>query len=265
MQRYERLNAVLELLATHGKVSVDEICEAFSVSAATVRRDLDDLADQRLVTRTRGGAVLQSVAYDLPLRYKVVRQPDEKQRIAEAAAALVAPGTVIGLNGGTTTSAVARALATRADLNADKVLTQATAGITIVTNALNIANELVVRPHVKVVVVGGVALPQSYELIGPLAGRVLVDIALDTLFLGVNAISAEGGAMAHHEGEADINRMMVERADRVVVIADGSKIGQRAFARICDTTRLHALITDSSAEATELDRLREAGVDVVVA
>ncbi|WP_073389491.1 DeoR/GlpR family DNA-binding transcription regulator [Jatrophihabitans endophyticus] len=261
MQRYERLNAVLEALAESGKLSVEQIVERFDVSPATVRRDLDDLAAQQLVTRTRGGAVVQSVSYDLPLRYKSVRQSDEKQRIADTAADLVRPGAVVGLNGGTTTSAVARTLATRTHL-AGTANGSGPTQLTVVTNALNIANELVVRPHVKVVVIGGVARPQSYELIGPLSRRLLDDIAVDVLILGVNAISAGGGAAAHNEGEAEINRLMVERSNRVVVVADGSKVGLRAFARICDTGRVDALVTDGTADADELQRLREAGVDV---
>lgn len=264
MQRYERLNAVLESLASSGKLSVEDLARQFSISAATVRRDLDDLAEQQLITRTRGGAVLQSVSYDLPLRYKSVRRPDEKQHIAEAAAAMVAPGSVVGLNGGTTTSAVARALATRADLVADHSLTHPGAGITIVTNALNIASELVVRPHVKIVVVGGVALPQSYELIGPLADRILDEITIGTLFLGVNSFSHDGGAAAHHEGEAEINRRMAQRAERVVVVADGSKIGERAFARICDLASVDALITDVGADEDEVALIRGAGVEVTL-
>lgn len=265
MQRYERLNAVLELLAARGKLSVEELSDEFAVSPATVRRDLDDLADQRLVTRTRGGAVIQSVAYDLPLRYKTVRQRDQKQEIAAYAAAMIEPGSVVGLNGGTTTSAVARALATRADLAAPPTTAAAPPpALTIVTNALNIAGELVVRPHIKIVVVGGVALPQSYELVGPLAGKVLDEITIGTLFLGVNAISAEAGATAHHEGEAEINRGMVERAERVVVVADGSKIGQRAFARICDIDAVDMLITDAGADSDEVARIKDLGIDVVL-
>lgn len=261
MQRYERLNAVLEHLAERGKLSVEEIATKFDVSAATVRRDLDDLAAQQLVTRTRGGAIVQSVSYDLPLRYKSVRQSDEKQRIADTAANMVTAGSVVGLNGGTTTSAVARSLATRADL-ATSDNGNGPAQLTVVTNALNIASELVVRPHVKVVVIGGVARPQSYELIGPLASRILEDIAIDVLMLGVNAISAGGGAAAHNEGEADVNRLMVERSNRIAVVADGSKIGARAFARICDVTRIDTLVTDATADPAEIDRLRGVGITI---
>lgn len=262
MQRYERLNAVLELLADRGKLSVEEISAEFAVSPATVRRDLDDLAEQGLATRKRGGVVLQSLTYDLPLRYKSVRQPDEKQRIAAAAAAMVSAGAVIGMNGGTTTTAVARAVATRADLSGDYGDNSGRASLTVVTNAVNIAHELLVRPHIKTVVVGGVARPQSYELIGPLAARVLADLAITTLFLGVDAFSPVDGASANSEGEAATNKLMVDCAQRVVVVADSSKVGRHAFARICDVGRIDTLITDKAAAPADVDDLRAAGVRV---
>ena len=104
MLRHERLNAVLDLLVARGSLSVEDIADVLGVSASTVRRDLDDLASQQLIARTRGGAAAHVVTYDLPLRYKSVRHPDEKRRIAAAAAAHVPPGAVVGINGGTTTN-----------------------------------------------------------------------------------------------------------------------------------------------------------------
>ncbi|MBB3728575.1 DeoR/GlpR family DNA-binding transcription regulator [Nonomuraea dietziae] len=202
MSRYDRWNSILELLAQEGRLSVEDAAEALDVSTATIRRDFDQLAQQQMLMRTRGGAVAQSVSYDLPLRYKTARHADEKHRIAAAAAELVSPGAVIGMNGGTTTSELARSLATRSTLEA---------GFTIVTNALNIASELTVRQHVKIVVTGGVARPQSYELIGPLAGGVLEQVTLDVAFLGVDAIDVELGASAHHEGEASVNNLLISR------------------------------------------------------
>jgi len=120
------------------------------------------------------------------------------------AASLVGPGATIALNGGTTTIEVVRALATRSDLQSSA----SNQALTIVTNALNIANELVVRPRVKLVVTGGVARPQSYELIGPLAEPLLEGLAFDYAILGVDAVNSEEGASAHHEGEAEISRLM---------------------------------------------------------
>jgi DeoR family transcriptional regulator, aga operon transcriptional repressor len=232
------------------------------VSAATVRRDLDDLAAQQMLTRIRGGAVARGVTYDLPLRYKTERHPTEKHRIAAVAAAMVRPGQVAGLNGGTTTTEVARALAVRADLQSGDPLAPA---LTVVTNALNIAAELAVRQNIKIVVTGGVARPQSYELTGPLATGVLEQVALDVVILGVDGIDADAGATAHHEGEASINRLMTRRTRRVIVAADSSKAGRRAFARICAAEEVDVLVTDPGIDADQSARLAEAGVKVVLA
>lgn len=144
---YQRLNGVLDLLVSRGSLTVEEIAEHFAVSAATVRRDLDDLAAQQLVSRTRGGAIAQSVSYELPYASD--------------------PAT-----------------------------------LTVVTNALNIANELTVRPHVKIVVVGGVARPRSYELIGPLANRFVDGLNLDVMVLGSTRSPAVRSGPGHGDSRA---------------------------------------------------------------
>jgi DeoR family transcriptional regulator, aga operon transcriptional repressor len=261
VSRYRRWNDLLELLAAAGQLQVEEAAKALNVSAATVRRDFDELAEQQMLTRIRGGAVAQAVNYDLPLRYKTERHPSEKQRIGELSASMVRAGQVVGLNGGTTTTEVARALATRPDLS--QVGTDS--AITVVTNALNIGTELAVRQHIKIVTTGGVARPQSYELIGPLATGVLEQVTLDVAFLGVDGIDAEAGATAHHEGEASINRLMGKQARKVVVVADSSKVGRRAFAVICGPAEIDTLVTDGGIAAGDLARLEAAGIEVVTA
>jgi DeoR family transcriptional regulator, aga operon transcriptional repressor len=260
MSRYRRWNALLELLAADGQLSVEKAATDLGVSAATIRRDIADLADQQMLTRIRGGALARAVTYDLPLRYKSERHPSEKHRIAVAAAAMVGPGQVVGLNGGTTTTEVARAIAVRADLASGGPLAPS---LTVVTNALNIATELAVRQHIKLVATGGVARPQSYELTGALAVGVLEQVVLDVAILGVDGIDAEVGATAHHEGEAAINRLMTQRAARVIVTADSSKAGRRAFARICAASEVNVLVTDGDIDAGQAARLTEAGVRVV--
>jgi DeoR family transcriptional regulator of aga operon len=260
VSRYRRWNELLELLAVSGQVQVEDAAQALGVSAATVRRDLDELAQQQMVTRIRGGAVAQGVTYDLPLRYKSERHSSEKQRIAAVAAGLVKPGQIAGLNGGTTTTEVARALAMRPDLNSGAP----SPGVTIVTNALNIATELAVRQHIKIVATGGVARPQSYELTGPLATGVLEQVTLDIAILGVDGIDAVAGATTHHEGEASTNRLLAQQASTVVVAADSSKVGRRAFARIFTAREVDVLVTDAGISADDKARLEEAGVDVVV-
>jgi DeoR family transcriptional regulator of aga operon len=260
MLRHERLSGVLDMLAANGSLSVEQLAESFDVSPATVRRDLDELAEQRLLSRTRGGAVLQSVAYELPLRYRSARQHDEKQRIAVQAASMVSAGAVVGFNGGTTTTAVAHELAMRADLVAERGRDDFT--FVVVTNAINIANALVVRPQIKTVVPGGVARSRSYELIGPLATRGLADLQMDVMFLGVDSLSRAQGAAANHEGEAEVNRLMVEHARQVVVVADASKLERHAFCKICDISSVHVLITDTGADPTALAELRALGITI---
>ena len=259
MDRYARWNALLELLAESGRVSVEDAAARLDVSQATIRRDFDQLAQQQMITRTRGGAVANGVSYDLPLRYKSAKHSAEKQRIGEAAAGLVTPGTVVGLNGGTTVTEVARALAVRPDLNAGGDGSQ----LTVVTNALNIANELLVRSRMKIVVAGGVVRPQSFELVGPLGGALLKEVTLDIVLLGVDALDVELGAAAHHEGEAAMNSQMVARARRVVIIADASKLGGHAFARICPVDKVDTLVTDSGAAPEQISAFEAAGVRVV--
>lgn len=249
MHKSARLSAILERLADGGTVDVGELAEELSASPATIRRDLAALEQQRLLARTHGGAVAHAVSYELPLRYKGVRYADEKRRIADAAAATVSEGMAVGLTGGTTATEVARALAARPQL-------------TIVTNALNIASELGARPNIKLIVTGGLARSQSYELSGPIAEAALNGINLDVAFIGVDGIDARAGCTTHQEVEAHTNGVMIAHAKRVVVVADSSKIGKVAFARICEAGGMDDLITDNAADETAVKALSDAGVRV---
>lgn len=251
MRRAERMSAILERLAGNGSLGVGEIAAEMGVSPATIRRDLQLLQGQRLLSRTHGGALAHGVLFELPLRYRGARHAEEKRRIARVAAADVEDGAAVGLTGGTTTTEVARALADRQRL-------------TVVTNALNIASELAVRPNLKLLVTGGVARPESYELVGPLAEASLEGLNLDVAFVGVDGIDVAAGLTTHHEVEAHTNRALIERARRVVVVADGSKIGRVAFAGICGVDRVDDLITDGAADRRALAAIGEAGVRVTV-
>jgi DeoR family transcriptional regulator of aga operon len=249
MKQPERLSAILERLSTNGTISVAGLALEFDVSSATIRRDLGLLESQRLLERTHGGAMSQGVLYELPLRYKSARQHEQKLRIAREAGARVPDGSAIGLTGGTTTTEVARVLVDRQRL-------------TVVTNALNIASELAVRPNLKLVVTGGVARAESYELVGPIAEGSLEGLNLDIVFLAVNGISPSAGLTTHHEIEAGTNRALLRRARQVIVVADSSKIGKVAFARICQLSDVDELITDDGADADAVSALRESGVEV---
>ena len=138
----------------------------------------------------------------MPLRYRSGSHKDEKRRIAALAAARVDDGVAtVGMTGGTTTTEVARRLVDRS-------------GLTVVTNALNIASELALRPTVKLIVTGGTARSESYELVGPLAESTLAGLNLDVAVVGVDGVSVAGGLTTYHEVEAATNRALIARAGR---------------------------------------------------
>lgn len=249
MRRSQRLSEILRILAADGAVDVVALAGRLGVSEATVRRDLQLLEGQRMLARTHGGAIANDVMYELPLRYKAARHQPEKTRIAREAAGRVADGAVVGLTGGTTTTEVARALLDRS-------------GLTVVTNALNIAGELAIRSDLKLVVTGGTARPESYELVGPLAERALEEIHLDIAVVGADGVALGEGLTTHHEVEAHTNRVLLERARLVVAVADSSKLGLVAFARICPLDAVDELITDVAVYPSTLEAIREAGVAV---
>jgi DeoR family transcriptional regulator of aga operon len=254
--RAERLTALLERLVADGKIDVEQSAEHFGVSAATVRRDLDHLAEQQLLSRTHGGAVPNTTSYDLPLRYKATYRGEAKARIAQRAVGMLWPGCTLSLNGGTTTVEVARAIPGSQALHN---------GVTVVTNALNIATELTVRPFIKIVVCGGVARPQSYELVGAMASDTLSQLTPDICFLGAKGLDPVAGITTSDEAEAAINRVMVTQAKRTVVVIDASKLGYVDFSRICRVSEVATILTDSSAEPEMVERLRATGVEVLLA
>lgn len=255
--REDRLDAILSKLDRETTVGVEALSQELGVSVATIRRDLDLLEQRRLVERTHGGAARRhAVDYDLSLRYKEAASTEAKAAIARAAVDRISPGSVIGLSGGTTTFMVADALSQRDDLLHD---------LTIVTNAVDIANKLAIHPGLKVIVCGGVINTSSFELVGSFVDSVLRSIWLDLAFVGVHAITATAGGMTANEDEAYVNRLMAERAKQAVVVADSSKYGSRSFASVGGTEVFQAIITDSQLEPKAHAELTQAGFDVELA
>jgi DeoR family transcriptional regulator, aga operon transcriptional repressor len=251
-RRPERISRILERLAESGSINVPELAAEFAVSLATVRRDLQLLEEQRLLERTHGGAVALDVAYELPIRYRTGQQRSQKRDIARVTVTRIPLGAVVGLTGGTTTIEVARQLAVRDSLS-------------VVTNALNIAAELAIRPKFKVVVPGGVARPQSYELVGLWSDQALRTINITVAVVGVDGVDVDAGITTHDEVEAQTNAALLARARRVIVVADSTKLGRVHLARIAGLDQIDELITDVDAETRELDRLRSLGLTVTVA
>ena len=248
MQRNERLTAILEQVGVSGRVDVGGLATRLGVSGATVRRDLQALSRSQLLVRTHGGAVSQQSDAEVPAGVKAVLRQPEKRRIARAANALVGEGAVIGITGGSTTLELARVLLDRR-------------GLTVVTNSLDVAYELVGKAGIRLVMIGGI-VRRSRELVGPAAETMLLNYHLDLAVIGVDGLSVEG-CTTYDEMEAATDAAFLQQARRRVVVADSSKIGRVTFARISPLSGITDLITDRGARADALDPIRQSGVAVV--
>ncbi|MCT1558403.1 DeoR/GlpR family DNA-binding transcription regulator [Helcobacillus massiliensis] len=233
-----RWDFVLGQLAQTKRLSVADVAAQLGISESTVRRDFVDMEKAQLARRVHGGLVAVDIAYNLAASPRGDGAGDQRERIAAAAAAMVQPGSIVGFNGGRTTTASARRIVARSDLDTGGSVP----GLTVVCAALNIAMETVLRPAVRTVVLGGVAEPRSFELTGPLAQYTMRDLWLDIMFVGVIGVDVDAGITCDSDAEAGVTRTMISHSRRVVGLATGDKIGKRALAGICPLSALTDLI-----------------------
>lgn len=247
----ERLDKIRQALQATGTVRVGQLAEMLQVSEVTIRADLSLLEQEGFLKRTHGGAVLaRGTRFERPFAEQETRFAQEKRRIGAAAAALIEEGDTVILDVGTTTTELARQL-------------RQTRNVAVVTNGLNIAMELEHYPDVTVLVTGGTVRPLQHSLVNPYATLMLSQIQADKLFLGCNGVSADKGVTNSNLQEAEIKQAMIRAAKQVIVLADSSKIGAVAAARVAELTEISQVITDTDADPVELARLQQKGVQTV--
>ena len=233
-------------------INLREAALLVGASEVTVRRDLRLLSDQGLLRRTHGGAAAVGPSSREPTYLEKARQAaDEKEQIAAAASDLVTDGTAVALGAGTTTLALARRLVDRQDL-------------TILTTSLLVCQALLEAPGVSVIVSGGSLRRSTHALIGPLAEQSLHGLHVDTLFVSGNGLSALRGLSTPDVLAAAVDQRLAGAAARIVVLADHTKVGVEAVTQTVPTTAIDLVITDARADADEVQRLRDAGVEVTV-
>lgn len=238
-------------------VRVADLSAEFGISDVTVRTDLEAMHRTQQVRRVRGGAMPWGrPRAEQSFEESLADRATEKRLIGAAAAALVQPGMSVLLDVGTTTTAVARALAARVDLER----------VVVVTNGLNIALELEATiPRMTVMVTGGTLRRLQHSLVDPLADAVLDQVHADIAFIGCNGVDVEHGVTNINLPEAAVKRRMVRSSARAVVVADGSKLGQVHLGRIAPASEVDTVITGAGAPVEHLDALRSRDVEVVLA
>lgn len=252
VQRKERLHHIVSAIVDNLSMEVPELAAQFDVSEATIRRDLELLEEQQLVSRTRGGATTHVAFNDLPLGFKTSQDLDEKRRIAHSALAFLDGARVVGMTGGTTTNEFARQLLGRR-------------GLTVVTNALNIATSLVSSPGLRVFAAGGEVRSSSQEVVGPSAEAFLSEYNIDVSFLGVDGVDTAAGCTNYDPIGARVNGAMRARSRMTIVLADATKIGRVALASVCSMSEVDVLITDSRAPQSAVDAIQRLGCRVICA
>jgi DeoR/GlpR family transcriptional regulator of sugar metabolism len=245
---------ILDRLQKQDFVSVKELADEFSMTEMSLRRDLNALADQGLVARVRGGARrARTPTGSRQYAQAEQRNAEAKARIARAAAPLLDGASTAFFYSGSTVARVAVALRELERMN-----------LTVVSPSLPVINEVSSWPDPHLVVVGGVFLPNYMAFVGPQAVESLRAIRADVAVVGCDGMSAADGLTTPHQLVAEIGSVIVERAQRTIVVADASKVGRRGFTSIAPTSAIHMLVTDSGADPDELRALRDRGVEVHV-
>jgi len=249
MESAERHAAIMSALRVQDSVTVTELAGRYHVSEMTIRRDLDELAQQGVVRRIRGGALsLLLRGEEAPFAAREHEADDIKRRIGAEVAALLADGEAVLLDGGTTALEVARALHDRR--------------LTVVPLAMQPAVELSTAPRVRLVLPGGDVRPGELNLRGPLTESSIRGLRFDTAVLGCCGLSAEHGLTAHDLPEVAVKQAAIASARRVIAACDSGKFSRTGFGAVCALSALSAVVTDSGIPREQHDALVAAGVAV---
>ncbi len=245
MLNAERRDFIKKKIETEERVLIGALCRQFNTSSVTIRKDLDFLEKEGVLTRVHGGAILnRSAMSELSISEKEKIHLREKERIARFAVSLINEGDIVILDFGFTAVHIARKLKFKK-------------GIKVITGGLNVANEIANSEN-ELILIGGVFNKETFAFSGGFAEEVIRNTVADKLFLGVDGIDLEKGLTAYNYEEARLNRLMIQAASEVILIADSTKFGKNAMAYIGGLNEVDRIITDkkiSGAYSNELQQL----------
>jgi DeoR/GlpR family transcriptional regulator of sugar metabolism len=248
----ERRQEILRQVDQDGRVSVAALSQRLGVSEVTIRADLQALAERKLVVRTHGGAIPASGGrYELALAMRRQHQVQEKSRIGEAGAALVADGDAIFVDSSSTALAIVQHLKSRRQL-------------TIVTNSLAVAQELQNASQVSVVMPGGTLQNETASLIGIDGLEILRKFNIQKGFFGAHGLSLPEGLTDVSADEADVKRQLVAMCRQNIAVLDATKWGQVGLASFASLDDINLIITDAHAPTNLMEQVRSQGIEIIV-
>ena len=249
----ERQQQIVRLLIRQQRLSVTRICEQFSISAATARRDLESLAEQGKLQRVHGGAILvEQAPPELPILLRGNDQPNEKQRIGQAAAALVQDGETVLLSSGTTVLEAARALRGHSNL-------------TVITNSLAVINAHTGVEGISIICLGGMLRESELSFIGNITEQSLAELRADKVLIGSRAINLEHGLTHDYLPETVTDRAILKAGKEIIVLADHTKFGRAATVLLAPLKRIHTIVTDDQTSDEFITTVQELGIRVIKA
>jgi len=248
----ERKDQILGLIQQKGRVTVDELIKSFKVSGATIRRDLEFLERQGLITRAHGGAISKS-RVSLEPNYFEEKQKflEEKRRIAKEASKLVEEGEVIFLESSTTILELAKNIKNKNNL-------------TVVTNSLDIAQELYQAEGIDLIMTGGNLRKGIHALMGPLAEVTLSQMRIDKAFMGVSALDIDYGMTTANVEEAQTRKKIIEASNKIIAVTDHSKFGRQNFIFVTPIEKIDVIVTDKGVSLQIKKEMERRGVEVIV-
>jgi DeoR/GlpR family transcriptional regulator of sugar metabolism len=247
----ERLEKILALLEQGDRLVTKDLPQMFNTTSVTIRKDLAILEKRGLLKRTHGGAIKPKKLFPgLALTEKEKINQEEKMRIAKKAAKFISEGDTIILDSGSTTSLIAKEI-------------KHLKGITVITNAINIAN-ILLDSEIEVILIGGSLLKETSTLVGPLADESLRKISADKLFLGVDGIDYKIGLTTPNILEAQTSHVMMDVSGEVILVVDASKFGRRSLGVISKVNEVNRIITTKKLSENELKKFADYDVEVFI-
>lgn len=242
------------MLKTNGRVEVSQLARLFKVTEMTIRRDLDDLMQRNIAVRAHGGAMLppDNVLSERPYEMRIMVNRMEKEAIAEEALKLLQDGDRVFFDSSTTVFCLAQLISN-------------TQNLLVVTDTLSTANELKSRSHVKVVCLGGELQKETGSCTGPFAEQMIQAMHFNTAFIGLPKISMTGVLSTSSISELRIKQTAIERAEKVVVLIDSSKIGNPEFLEVGHLSQVDTLITDAKIDPKFVTYCKSLNVNVIIA
>lgn len=246
----QRQSEILELAKSHGRVLVDDLSERYEVSPQTIRKDLNDLCERRLLNRIHGGAILPSGIENMEYEERRRLAASEKAAIGRAAAGLIPDNASLFINIGTTTEAVGEALLDHQ-------------GLMVVTNNINVANRMRVYPSIEVIIAGGVVRGSDGGVVGEAAVDFFRQFKVDYAVIGASALDTDGALLDFDFREVKVAQAIIANARHVILVADSTKFDRTAPVRIAHISQTATFITDRCDSEPFRKICRDAGVQLL--